>query len=133
MIVMDLTAQKKAVEVIEYILAKQGGATCTVEQIMAKFGITFEEYRVCMNLAMPAIRQQSDKVSNARRASYYNGLAKAMKKRQEDAEGRLRALRAWLESYLNPTDSAKEGGDHEQQGTKEETSEEDPALVPANG
>ena len=53
---LGLTDQKRIAEVIEY-LVEIHQKNDTVEDVMEKFGLSPEEYRMCCNLAMPALRQ----------------------------------------------------------------------------
>lgn len=53
---LGLKDQKDIAEVIDYLVEIHQKSD-TVEDVMEKFGLTPEEYRMCCNLAMPALRQ----------------------------------------------------------------------------
>ena len=53
---LGLKDQRDIVAVIDY-LVEIHQKNDTVEDVMEKFGLTPEEYRMCCNLAMPALRQ----------------------------------------------------------------------------
>lgn len=53
---LGLKDQRDIVAVIDYLVEIHQKSD-TVEDVMAKFGLTPEEYRMCCNLAMPALRQ----------------------------------------------------------------------------
>ena len=53
---LGLKDQRDIVEVIDYLVEIHQKSD-TVEEVMAKFALTPEEYRMCCNLAMPALRQ----------------------------------------------------------------------------
>ena len=50
---LGLKDQKDIAEVIDYLVEIHQKSD-TVEDVMEKFGLTPEEYRMCCNLAMPA-------------------------------------------------------------------------------
>jgi hypothetical protein len=53
---LGLTDQKRIAEVIDYLVEIHQKDN-TVEDVMERFGLSPEEYRMCCNLAMPALRQ----------------------------------------------------------------------------
>ena len=53
---LGLTDQRRIAEVIDY-LVEIHQKDKTVEDVMERFGLSPEEYRMCCNLAMPALRQ----------------------------------------------------------------------------
>lgn len=53
---LELKDQRKIEAVIEYLVEIHQKSD-TVEDVMIRFGLTPEEYRMCCNLAMPALRQ----------------------------------------------------------------------------
>lgn len=53
---LGLKDQKEIAAVIDYLVEIHQKSD-TVEDVMEKFGLTPEEYRMCCNLAMPALRQ----------------------------------------------------------------------------
>ncbi len=56
MVLLNLTDQRRIAEVIEYLVEIHQKDN-TVEDVMDRFCLTPEEYRMCCNLAMPALRQ----------------------------------------------------------------------------
>ena len=54
--VLELKDQRRIVKVIEYLVETQQRNT-TVGDVMRRFGLTAEEYRMCSNLAVPALAQ----------------------------------------------------------------------------
>lgn len=56
MVLLNLKDQQDIVRVIEYLVEIHQKDN-TVEDVMEKFGLSPEEYRMCCNLAMPALRQ----------------------------------------------------------------------------
>ena len=56
MTLLNLKEQRRIVEIIEYLVETQNKNN-TVGELMAKFGITFDEYRMCCELGKPAITQ----------------------------------------------------------------------------
>lgn len=71
MIDIDKKDRQRIVNGIEYLVAH--GDNGTVEKMMKVCDITFAEYRVICDLAMPAIREHSDVFTNKYRAGYYKG------------------------------------------------------------
>lgn len=65
---LNLKEQREIVEVINYLLEIQT-KNVTVAQLMEKFGISFDEYRMCCNLAKPAMMQGN-------MAGQYNNMRK---------------------------------------------------------
>ena len=53
---LGLVDQKRIAEVIDYLVEIHQKDN-TVEDVMERFGLSPEEYRMCCNLAMPALRQ----------------------------------------------------------------------------
>ena len=53
---LGLTDQRRIAEVIDYLVEIHQKDN-TVEDVMERFGLSPEEYRMCCNLAMPALRQ----------------------------------------------------------------------------
>lgn len=56
MVLLNLKDQQDIVRVIEYLVEIHQKDN-TVEDVMERFGLSLEEYRMCCNLAMPALRQ----------------------------------------------------------------------------
>lgn len=56
MVLLNLKDQRDIVKVIEY-LVEIHQKNNTVGDVMKRFGITADEYRMCSNLAIPAIAQ----------------------------------------------------------------------------
>lgn len=52
---LGLVDQKRIAEVIDYLVEIHQKDN-TVEDVMERFGLSPEEYRMCCNLAMPALR-----------------------------------------------------------------------------
>lgn len=77
---LNLKEQREIVEVINYLLEIQT-KNVTVAELMEKFGISFDEYRMCCNLAKPAMMQGN-------MAAQYNNMRKvctAMRKAINEA------------------------------------------------
>ena len=56
MTLLNLQEQREIVKVIEYLVAIHQKNN-TVEDVMERFGLSYEQYSMCCNLAMPALRQ----------------------------------------------------------------------------
>ena len=56
MLLLNLKEQREIVKVIEYLLEIHQKDN-TVEDVMRRFGLSYEQYQMCCNLAMPALAQ----------------------------------------------------------------------------
>jgi hypothetical protein len=63
--------RKRIVRAIEYLV--EHGDNRTVEMLCDECGVTFGEYRVICDIAMPAIRQHADVIIHKHRAAFYKG------------------------------------------------------------
>ena len=90
MIDIDIKDRQRIVRVIEYLV--EHGDNRTVERLCKECGVTFQEYRVICDIAMPAIRQHADVIIHKHRAAFYKGryhrkldaAEKILKKYQEE-------------------------------------------------
>ena len=81
---LDISEQNEILRVIDYLVETQNTGT-TVQQVMDRFGLTVDEYRMCSNLAMPALKQGNlEGRLNAVRKIY-----KTMRRDIKDAYGKL--------------------------------------------
>lgn len=126
--------QKKIIDGIEYILEHQGGSGCEVNDVMKTFDISFEEYRVIMNLCMPAMRQYSTKLENRQRLALLKKEHRELIARYnilEDQLNRLRRLWRLFSDVMNEdepkvteiTEVTEETEEVQDAGTQEETGE----------
>lgn len=126
--------QKKIIDGIEYILEHQGGSGCEVSDVMKAFDISFEEYRVVMNLCMPAMRQYSTKLENRQRLALLKKEHRELIARYnilEDQLNRLRRLWRLFSDVMNEdepkvteiTEVTEETEEVQDAGTQEETGE----------
>ena len=60
MVLLNLKDQRDIVKVIEYLVEINQTST-TVEDVMQRFGLSMDEYRMCCNLGMPALTQENMK------------------------------------------------------------------------
>lgn len=89
---IELKDRKKIVEVLEYLLEHESDTT--VEKLMKDCGISFEEYRMVSDLAMPCERLKSELSSAVHRANYYKGLCYKLMRELGKNESELHLL-AW--------------------------------------
>ena len=71
MIDIDIKDRQRIVRVVEYLV--EHGDNRTVERLCNECGVTFGEYRVICDIAMPAIRQHADVIIHKHRAAFYKG------------------------------------------------------------
>ena len=108
MVLLNLKDQQDIVRVIEY-LVEIHQKNNTVEDVMKKFGIGLDEYRMCCNLAMPALAQGNMKgrftsVSRMNKAmrSDIRALYAAVKEEESPAADGVRLLHeTWCQRGQN--------------------------------
>lgn len=143
---IDLGLQKKIVRVMDYIMRHKGGSGCEVRDVMRDNGITMEEYRVIMNLLMPAIREYDEKVLARYDRNCYKKRCEEETMRSLRLENRMKKLESFMRGFLeeNNTEEEKEnegdvhplaGGDGEdavQEGDMDYDGEDGGAEDPAD-
>lgn len=115
---------KELVAFMEFFLDKE--STIKIEDLMAKYGITFEEYRLLCDLSMPAIRRKNELANMKARATYYKTSRDKLKDKLDkidDALGMahqylcvkdeeniitqeeaIEKAKNWLDEYFKPVD-----------------------------
>lgn len=71
MIDIDIKDRRRIVKTIEYLI--EHGDNRTVERLCKECGVTFGEYRIICDIAMPTIRQHADVIIHKHRAAFYKG------------------------------------------------------------
>ena len=102
MLLLNLKEQREIVAVIEY-LVEIHHKNNTVEDVMNRFGLSYEEYQMCCNLAMPALAQGNMKgrfTSVSRTNKWMREDIKRMYEAVKDQEGPgVECLKTLYEDY----------------------------------
>lgn len=108
--------QRDIVAVIEYLVEIHHKKN-TVEDVMNKFGLTLDQYRMCCNLAMPALSQGNMKgrfTSVSRTNRYMRKDIKRMYEAVKDQEGPgVECLKMLYEEYCTRAQSVVYGSAEE--------------------
>ena len=126
MIEIDRKDRQRIVRAIEYLV--EHGDNKTVDDMLKQCGITFEEYRVICDIAMPAIRQHADVIIHKHRAAFYKGrynrklkaAEELLKKYQEEGTIDERDLHLLAAGEREDFVSASYQGDDGEEGHPEE-------------
>ena len=96
MIVLPIKDQLKINEVVEYILQRRRTET-SVDDIMHKYGLTYAEYSMIENLALPAYKQSNE--------------AEAFRAKYNILKSRLHGMKEkWAIEVLREEDELNKGG-----------------------
>ena len=102
MVLLNLKDQQDIVRVIEYLVEIHQKDN-TVGDVMERFGLSPEEYRMCCNLAMPALRQGNMKGRFTAVSRVNRAMRKAIKALYEDVqenpEKAVQGVKVLWESY----------------------------------
>lgn len=92
---------KELVEFMEYLMDNE--SSITVEKLMKKYDISFEEYRLLCDLTMPAIRRKNELSNMKARATYYKTARNKYRDKLEKVEDAL----GMAHQYLHLADEEK--------------------------
>ena len=115
MIDIDIKDRQRIVRAIEYLI--EYGDNRTIGRMCDDCGITFREYRVIYDLAMPCMRMKVTLNSANHRTNYYKGICKKLLKEAGKDESYLRILAAGEGKNAVP---ASDSGDDGEEGHPEE-------------
>ena len=115
MIDIDIKDRQRIVRAIEYLI--EYGDNRTIGRMCDDCGITFREYRVICDLAMPCMRMKVTLNSANHRTNYYKGICKKLLKEAGKDESYLRILAAGEGKNAVP---ASDSGDDGEEGHPEE-------------
>lgn len=117
MVLLNLKDQRDIAAVIEY-LVEIHHKNNTVEDVMKKFGLSLDQYRMCCNLAMPALSQGNMKgrfTAVSRTNRYMRKDIKRMYEAVKDQEGPgVECLKMLYEDYCVRAQSVVYGSSEEE-------------------
>lgn len=88
------------VRIIEYILDNE--SRVSVDQLMHDCGLTFEEYRMMSDLAMPAIKRRNMYLTMKAQMSYYRSAYNKAVDEREKLDEVLRVAQDFLARHFAP-------------------------------
>ena len=99
MVQIGYADRKKIAEVIDFLIDHDND--CTVDELLSKFKIEFEDYRMICDLALPALRARSDASKYKQSSRAYKGMWLRLKKEREQLEQTLRMAKCYIDGFLD--------------------------------
>lgn len=100
---IELTRQdvRELVEFMEFFIENE--SIITIDDLMKKYDITFDEYRILSALCMPAIRRNNERKNILANTNYYKGAKKKLEEKLKEAEKALILAQKYVNAE-NPQD-----------------------------
>lgn len=122
MIEMSVVDRRRAVKAMEYLM--EYGEKCDIGTLMHDCNITFEEYRVVSELAMPLLRVYSTRDNNRIRAGMYKGAFNRVMSKIGQLQVAVQSAGMILDDIAKEKIGNESGGDLLAGGTGEDAVQE---------